>query len=75
MRIYRLSLAALCMVVLALAGCSKGGNNGSNAQLRVVNALSEAPALNVTVASTAAASALPFQGLTTYVSVGRRSLP
>lgn len=69
MRIYRLSLAALCMVVLALAGCSKGGNNGDNAQLRVVNALSEAGPLNVTVASTAAASALPFQGLTTYVSV------
>jgi Domain of unknown function (DUF4397) len=69
MRIYRLSLVALCMVSLALAGCGKGGGGGSNAQLRVLNAFSEAPAVNVSVASTAAATGLPFQALTQYTSV------
>ena len=71
MRIYRLSLAALCAVLLVLTGCSKSGsNNGSgSAQLRILNAFSEATALNVTVASTQIASALPFQGLTQYASI------
>ena len=68
MRMFRLSLAALCMALLLLTGCSKGGSN-SNAQLRIVNAFPEAPALNVSVASTAVVSGLPFQGLTQYTSV------
>ena len=68
MRIYRLSLAALCMVSLVLTGCGKGSNN-SNAQMRILNAFSEAAALNVTVESTAVSTGLPFQGLTQYLSV------
>jgi hypothetical protein len=69
MRIYRLSLAALCAVSLVLAGCGKSGNNSSSAQLRILNAFSEAAALNVSVASKAIATGLPFQGVTQYASV------
>jgi len=52
MRMFRLSLAALCMALLVLTGCSKGGSSSGNAQLRILNAFSEAAALNVSVAST-----------------------
>ncbi len=69
MRMFRLSLAALCMVSLVLTGCSKGGSSNGNAQLRILNAFSEAPALNVSVASTPVVSGLLFQGLTQYTSV------
>jgi Domain of unknown function (DUF4397) len=69
MRMFRLSLAALCMASLILTGCSKGGSSNGNAQLRILNAFSEAPALNVTVASTSVASGLPFQGLTQYTGI------
>jgi hypothetical protein len=69
MRMFRLSLAALCMASLVLTGCSKGGSSNGNAQLRILNAFSEAPALNVSVASTPVVSGLPFQGLTQYTSV------
>jgi hypothetical protein len=69
MRMFRLSLAALCMASLVLTGCSKSGSNG-NAQMRILNAFSEAAALDVSVASTSVATGLPFQGLTQYTSVG-----
>jgi len=69
MRMIRLLLAALCMVSLALAGCSKSSNSSGNAQLRILNAFSEAPALDVTVASKPVVSGLPFQGLTQYTSI------
>ena len=69
MRIYRLSLAALCVVSLVLTGCGKGGGGSSTAQMRILNAFSEAPAINVSVASTAVTTGLAFQGLTQYLSV------
>ena len=69
MRIYRLSLAALCVASLVLAGCSKSGGGSGNGQMRVLNAFSEAAALNVNVGSTVAASGLPFEGMSQYVSV------
>jgi hypothetical protein len=69
MRMFRLSLAALCMASLVLTGCSKGGSGNGNAQMRILNAFSEASALNVSVASTPAVTGLPFQGLTQYISV------
>src|ERR1700681_374602 len=69
MRMFRLSLAALCMASLVLTGCSKSGSSNGNAQLRILNAFSEATALNVSVASTPVVSGLPFQGLTQYTSV------
>jgi len=60
-------LLALFVFVSLLAGCSKSNSNGGgNAQLRILNAFSEAPAINVTVASNTVASGLPFQGLTQY---------
>lgn len=68
MSIYRLSLAALCMVSLALAGCGKSGGS-SNANVRTLNAFSEAAAVNVTIGTTSAASGLPFESATQYVSV------
>jgi hypothetical protein len=66
---FRLSLAALCMALLVLTGCSKGGSGNGNAQMRILNAFSEAPALNVSVASTSVASGLSFQGLTQYTGI------
>ncbi len=70
MRMYRLLFAALCAVSLVLTGCSKSGSGTSgDAQLRILNAFSEAPALNVTVASKATATALPFQGLAQYTAI------
>ena len=59
----------MCMVSLVLTGCSKSGSGNGNAQLRILNAFSEAAALNVTVASTPVVSGLPFQGLTQYTSI------
>jgi Domain of unknown function (DUF4397) len=69
MRIYRLSLAVLCVISLALTGCGKSSNGSGNAQMRILNAFSEAPALNVTIGTTSAASGLPFESTTQYVSV------
>jgi len=63
-------IVCICLIALSVVGCSKGGNNsGGNSQIRVVNAFFEAPALNVVVAGTTLAPALPFQGLTQYGSV------
>ena len=69
MRMFRPLLAALCIVSLALTGCSKSSSTSGNAQLRILNVFSEAPAINVTVASKPVASGLPFQGLTQYTSI------
>jgi hypothetical protein len=69
MPMFRLLLAAFCIVSLTLTGCSKSGSSSGSAQLRILNAFSEAPALNVTVASNPVASGLPFQGLTQYMNI------
>jgi uncharacterized protein DUF4397 len=70
MSLPRALLATLCFVALALTGCSKSSNNsGGNAQIRVVNAFFEAPSLNVVVAGTTLATALPFQGIAPYQTV------
>jgi len=66
----RALLATLCLVVLTLVGCSKGGgNNSGNGNIRLFNAFLEASALNVVVGSTTVAPAAPFERLTPYVSV------
>lgn len=66
----RALLATLCLVVLTLVGCSKGGsNNSGNGNIRLFNAFLEASALNVVVGSTPVAPAAPFERLTPYVSV------
>jgi len=70
MSLPRALLASLCVVVFSIAGCSKSSSNsGGDAQIRVVNAFLEAPALNYVVAGTTLASALPFEGLRPYASV------
>ena len=70
MSLPRTLLATLCLVALALTGCSKSNNGGGNGNIRVVNAFFEAPSLNFVIAGTTLASALPFQGLRPYQSVG-----
>jgi hypothetical protein len=69
MPIYRILLAALCLVCIALTGCSKSGSGSTNAQMRVINAFAEAPSLNVAVNAKPVAAGLPFPGLTQYVGI------
>src|SRR5947208_1634684 len=66
----RALLATLCLVVLAVSGCSKSNNSSSgDAQIRVVNAFFEAPSLDYVAAGTTLAAALPFQSLRPYQGV------
>lgn len=70
MSIPRTLLAVLCLVSLALTGCSKSGNKDQgNAQMRVVNAFSQAAALDVTVNSKPVVSGLPFQAEAPYTGI------
>jgi hypothetical protein len=69
MRIHRLSLAALCALSLVLTGCGKSGSGNGTAQIRILNAFSEAAALDVTIDTTKVAAGLPFQGLTQYSNI------
>ncbi len=69
MSIPRALLAILCLASLTLIGCSKGNNSDQgNAQMRVVNAFSQANALDVTVNAKPVVSGLPFQSSTQYTS-------
>ena len=69
MSIPRALLAILCLTSLTLIGCSKGSNSDQgNAQMRVVNAFSQANALDVTVNAKPVVSTLPFQSSTQYNS-------
>jgi hypothetical protein len=70
MSIPRALLAALCLTSLILTGCGKGSSsNQGNAQLRVVNAFSQANALDVTENAKPVVSGLPFQSIAPYASV------
>ena len=70
MSIPRTLLAALCLSSLTLVGCGKNGsNNQGDAQMRVVNAFSQAAALDVTVNSKMVVSGLAFQAEAPYHSV------
>jgi Domain of unknown function (DUF4397) len=70
MSLPRALLATLCLVAIALSGCSKSNNNsGSSGQIRVINAFFEAPSLDYVIAGTTLATALPFQGLRPYQPV------
>ena len=69
MSIPRALLAILCLTSLTLIGCSKGNNSSQgNAQMRVVNAFSQANALDVTVNAKPVVSGLSFQSSTQYTS-------
>ncbi len=70
MSLPRAPLAILCLVALALVGCSKGHNsNGGDANVRVVNAFFEAPSLDYAMAGVVLAAALPFEGTRPYQNV------
>ena len=68
MSIPRALLAAVCLTALILTGCGKSNSN-SNAQMRVVNAFSQANALDVSVNAKSVVSGLPFQS---SVAIRRR---
>lgn len=70
MSITRSLLAALCITSLILTGCAKGGkSNQGNAKMRVVNAFSQAAALDVTVNSKSVVNGLAFQGVAPYAGI------
>lgn len=69
MSIPRALLVALCMTFLALAGCSKNSGNSGNAQMRVVNAFSQANTIDVTVNGKTVVTGLPFQSIAQYTGI------
>ena len=70
MSLPRALLASLCLTSLILVGCSKSNNNNQgNAQMRVVNAFSQANALDVSVNAKPVVSSLSFQANSQYTDV------
>jgi len=70
MSIPRALLASLCLTSLILVGCSKGNNSDKgNAQLRLVNAFSQANALDLSVDAKPVVTGLPFESTTQYANV------
>src|SRR5262245_35534337 len=69
-------LARFVLVVVAgivMASCGSGGGGGGTTQMRVFNAIFGGAPVTVTVGTSTAATALPFQGLTTYKQVSNGS--
>jgi hypothetical protein len=69
MSIPRALLLALCLTSVILTGCSKNSSNSSNAQMRVINAFSQAAALDVSVNAKPVVSGLAFQSNSQYADV------
>ena len=70
MSILRALLASLCLTSLILAGCSKSSSSDQgNGQLRVVNAFSQANALDLSVNAKPVVNGLPFQANSQYASI------
>jgi hypothetical protein len=69
MSISRTLLAAFCLTSLILTGCSKSSSNSSNGQMRVINAFSQATALDVSVNAKPVVSGLQFQSNSQYTDV------
>ena len=70
MSILRALLASLCLTSLILAGCSKSSSSAQgNGQLRVVNAFSQANALDLSVNAKPVVNGLPFQANSQYASI------
>ncbi|MGH8799046.1 MAG: DUF4397 domain-containing protein [Casimicrobiaceae bacterium] len=69
MSIPRTLLAVLCLTSLILTGCGKNSNNQGNGQMRVVNAFSQASALDVTVNEKKVVTGLAFQATAPYASI------
>ena len=63
----RAPIILLCLLSFALASCGKGGN--SNANLRIVNAIPDAPSVSVQLGTNAPlVTGLLFQQLTQYIN-------
>jgi hypothetical protein len=63
-------LALLAVLALCVASCgSSGSGGGGSALIRVFNAVVDGGPITVTVGTQAAATALPFEGLTPYRTV------
>src|SRR5262245_43419565 len=62
-------LALLVIVAVFVASCGSGGGGGGTTMMRVFNAVYGGAPITVTVGTSTAATALPFQGLTTYTQV------
>jgi hypothetical protein len=69
MSISRALLAAFCLTSLILTGCSKSSSSSSSGQMRVVNAFSQANALDVSVNAKPVVSGLQFQSNSQYTDV------
>lgn len=70
MSLPRALLAAFCLTSLILTGCSKSNKSDhGNAQLRVVNAFSQANALDLSVDAKPVVTGLPFEGTTQYANI------
>ncbi|MGH8713627.1 MAG: DUF4397 domain-containing protein [Casimicrobiaceae bacterium] len=69
MSIPRTLLAVLCLTSLILTGCGKNSSDQGSAQMRVVNAFSQASALDVTVNEKTVVSGLAFQATAPYASI------
>src|SRR5438093_5110695 len=70
----RVLIILLCMLSLALVSCSSKNSGGGAAKIRVVNVIPDAAAISLQLnTDTALVNALPFQGLTQYLSTGTGS--
>ena len=70
----RVLIILLCMLSLALVSCGSKNGGGGNAKIRVVNVIPDAAAISLQLnTDTALVNALPFQGLTQYLSTGTGS--
>src|SRR5438132_9060857 len=70
----RVLIILLCMHSLARVSCSSKNSGGGAAKIRVVNVIPDAAAISLQLDNdTALVNALPFQGLTQYLSTGRGS--
>jgi hypothetical protein len=69
MSLSRALFAAFCVTSLILTGCSKSNSSSSGGQMRVINAFSQANALDVSVNAKPVVSGLPFQSSSQYVDV------
>ena len=68
MSIPRTLLAVLCLTSLILTGCTKSGSSNQG-KMRVVNAFSQAAAIDVTVNSKSVVSGLAFQAEAPYAGI------
>ena len=70
----RVLITLLCLLSLALVGCSSKSGGGGDAKIRVVNVIPDAAAISLQLDNdTALVNALPFQGMTQYLSTGTGS--